>query len=684
VVSVIVNHLTHWPRGGFVGVDIFFVISGFLITGILMREQDGTGTISFIRFYRRRVKRILPAAVLVLIATVTFSHFIVGATRAKSIIVDALWGLLFSANWRFATESTNYFQANGPVSPLQHFWSLAVEEQFYFVWPWVMLFVLAVLVRRRAAATRARVVVGIVLVVITAASFVWGLHETATDPNSAYFSTFSRAWELGVGALLAVVQPAVRRLPAAVRPVLSWLGLAGIVASLIVITDSVTFPVPWAALPVAGCALVILAGTGVEQQRLVFPLTNRASGYVGDISYSLYIWHFPIIILGEAVWGDQVVVRCAISAAIVIISVYSYHLIENPIRKSGLLVSGFERMQKRMVRNPWANDGSAAAVSYKPLSASLFVVAALVVSAAALVPPTPPKTIIVAQVATDMAATTTPRTPGLDALQSQITSALQSTSWPSNLRPSLDQTIARDQEAPDDIAGCAGANAVVETDCTWGDRAARHRAVVVGDSVGVTFVPGLRSALGSNNGWALTSYAGFGCPFVAARTVNPDAGLTKACPGRKQDAVAAIRRIHPDVVFVINSYNVAEDYQTTTLPELNMIKSAAGRFVFISAPPFDKVLSECFTPRSTPADCVSSVTSEWTTRLAAEQQLAASVHGEFIDSRPWFCYDDQCPSFVGMTPTKIDQLHMTVQYSVKIAPVIREYFQQHRTLSATS
>ncbi|WP_447644321.1 acyltransferase family protein [Nocardioides zeae] len=152
VTAVVLDHLLGWPHGGFVGVDVFFVISGFLITGILLREHERTGTISFVGFYRRRAKRILPASILVLAVTVALSYALVGRLRADSIATDGLWALFFGANWRFTTQATDYFAANGPVSPLQHYWSLAVEEQFYFVWPWLMLGVLALL----AARTRRR------------------------------------------------------------------------------------------------------------------------------------------------------------------------------------------------------------------------------------------------------------------------------------------------------------------------------------------------------------------------------------------------------------------------------------------------------------------------------------------------------------------------------------------------
>ena len=258
VVAVILDHLLGGPAGGFVGVDVFFVVSGFLITGHLLRSVERSGRISFADFYRRRVKRILPAALLVLAVTVVASYLLLTPARFATVLSDVLWAACFGANWHLIAVGTDYFQAAGPVSPIQHYWSLAVEEQFYLVWP-VVLLLLAVLARRMRA--RLRLVAGAGLGLLTVLSFAWALAETAQEPTWAYFSTASRAWELGVGALLAVAAPAFERLPAALRPVLAWAGLAGILVALAVVRSNGGFPAPQAALPVLGAALVIVAGT---------------------------------------------------------------------------------------------------------------------------------------------------------------------------------------------------------------------------------------------------------------------------------------------------------------------------------------------------------------------------------------------------------------------------------------
>src|SRR4051812_10360575 len=156
VVAVVLNHLTGHPKGGFVGVDVFFVISGFLITGHLLREHGKNGTISLLDFYKRRIRRLFPAALTVTVLTLVAGYFVFSAERFKTTATDAVWATLFGANWRFINVGTDYFQAAGPVSPLQHYWSLSVEEQFYVVWPVVILTALLIAGRLAAKRTSAR------------------------------------------------------------------------------------------------------------------------------------------------------------------------------------------------------------------------------------------------------------------------------------------------------------------------------------------------------------------------------------------------------------------------------------------------------------------------------------------------------------------------------------------------
>ena len=243
--------------GGFVGVDVFFVLSGFLITGLLLRERESRGSTSLPNFYARRVRRILPAATLVLTVTIVASYQWLGFLRANVVAADGQWTALFAANLHFAIQGTQYLNQLAPPSPLQHYWSLAVEEQFYLVWP-LLLLIVAKLGRPETMRARLTVVLGAIILV----SFAWSVVQTSQDANTAFFSPLTRAWELAIGALLAVSVPLLLRLPARLGPWLSWIGLAGIVVSAFLLNGDTSFPGYAAALPVLGAALAVAGGTG--------------------------------------------------------------------------------------------------------------------------------------------------------------------------------------------------------------------------------------------------------------------------------------------------------------------------------------------------------------------------------------------------------------------------------------
>jgi len=337
VLAVIGAHAAGWPRGGFAGVDVFFVISGFVITGMLLREQRETGRIRLARFYGRRARRLLPAALVTVGAVIGAAFALFGRARAEQVLWDGVSALLLVSNWRFTQQGTDYFHAGDAVSPLQNFWSLSVEEQFYLVWPGLLivslLFVPAVARRGRAVAA----VVAAWAVVVIAASFGWALLQGASAPTAAYFSTATRAWEFALGALLAAGVPVLRRIPAAAAALLAWIGIAGVVASLLLIDPaSVGFPGPWAAAPTAATALA-LAGGVAASPRALFPWTNPLAVVVGNASYSLYLWHFPVVVFAAALLPASPWSLPLTLAIVAVVGFASYAIVEQPLRYAPFL-----------------------------------------------------------------------------------------------------------------------------------------------------------------------------------------------------------------------------------------------------------------------------------------------------------------------------------------------------------
>lgn len=685
VLAVIADHLYAYPRGGFVGVDIFFVLSGFLITGLLLRENEKTGSISFTGFYRRRAKRILPAALLVLVATVIAARLIFNSVRAGAIQTDGVWAALFAANWRFLTESTDYFNVGGPVSPLQHYWSLSIEEQFYFVWPWLMLGIFAALAR--LSKRTSRVAVGLAMAAIVGASFAWAMVESESDPANAYFDTFARVWELGVGALLAVAAPLFLRWPTALRAALGWAGLVAAIASLWVVDPDVGFPAPWAALPVLATALVIAAGTMPEggQHRAMYPLTSKTAGYIGDISYSLYLWHFPIIVLGIALIGDSTADKVILLAVIASASIFSFHLVEDPIRRSAL----FERRSSRQPIFP-------VEVTRHYRYWSLGLVAAVVFTMAATLifrtPEPPNEVVLTSPSASEEPDPSTPSLPEQEALAAEITTAVQLREWPKT-SPTFEQVLA-DPEAPDDLYACGSGTTLDLASCSWGAEDPKHTAVIAGDSMSVMYATTLRPLFESLPGWRVYLVGAFGCAFSDVDThaeEQPPAG--DYCPTRREAAQAAIAELNPDLLLVSNTvfpYYVSGEDQRMTEAQwrehlggaIEQASDHVGQTVILAPPPVEKNPADCYSPGSTPADCVGRVGDSWNLRAVTERAVATDTGSIWVDSEPWFCVRGYCPMTVGNHVVKFDPTHITPEYGEDIAPAVREALEQAGVLRA--
>jgi peptidoglycan/LPS O-acetylase OafA/YrhL len=330
-----------WPRllpGGFVGVDVFFVISGFLITAQLLREVDTTGGVSMSRFWARRCRRILPAALFVLLFCAVATVVFVPLNYWQQFFDELRASTTYGQNWHLASAAVNYFSADDPPSPVQHFWSLSAEEQFYIVWP--LLIVLSAAITRVSRLRADRRTIGVVLGALTLASLVYGIYRTSADPAAAYFVTPTRAWEFGMGGILALFAGrGVSGRSAAAIPV--WLGLVAIAVAAATFSDSTAFPGVAALLPVAGAVLVIQFG-GTDAQRSPAPLLRlRPAQFLGDVSYAVYLWHLPLLVLAPFALHANVSPegRLVIAMLTIFAAWLTKLAIEDPIRRGSILTS---------------------------------------------------------------------------------------------------------------------------------------------------------------------------------------------------------------------------------------------------------------------------------------------------------------------------------------------------------
>jgi peptidoglycan/LPS O-acetylase OafA/YrhL len=308
------------------------VISGYVITGLLVREEELRIRHKLLTFYTRRIRRIVPAATLTLVVTLWMTYHWLGVFAGRTLGTDERWASLFSANWRFIKVQTNYFASQQPTSVILHFWSLAVEEQFYLVFP-IFVFLIWAL----CAASRRRPALLGSLVVIIAASASWCVYQTHIDPISAYYSPFTRVWELALGAFTLVLPESVRVPQRMMHCLMSWIAFAAIIASAVLFTNNTSYPGAAVWWPVGATVLVLWAGksrSGVGPELL---LERRPAMFVGDISYSLYLWHYPVLIIPmqyAVSTSISIGSRVELIAVTLALSVTSYYLVENPIRRS--------------------------------------------------------------------------------------------------------------------------------------------------------------------------------------------------------------------------------------------------------------------------------------------------------------------------------------------------------------
>jgi peptidoglycan/LPS O-acetylase OafA/YrhL len=324
VLAVITNHLfADFLPGGFLGVDIFFVLSGYLITGQLL-ELSTTGSLArnLLNFYARRIRRILPSALLVIWITIGLAYKYLGPVIGNETLRDGRWSTLFFANSHFNSLKIDYF-GTGALSPLlQHYWSLAVEEQFYIVWPILLLLIVLLF---KAGSRK-------ILLAVLSATIVFSFISIFTIEQAlTYFATQTRIWELGIGAILALIgsQQAPK--------VMQWIALIILVGSLYLIDLDNQIP-GFVILPILLSTATLL---NVSDNRLKIILGNRVMHYLGDLSFVLYLWHWPIIELHRQLGTSELTTNDSLSLLVItlIMAVMTHHLIENPIRFSKYLAN---------------------------------------------------------------------------------------------------------------------------------------------------------------------------------------------------------------------------------------------------------------------------------------------------------------------------------------------------------
>ena len=678
VLTVIAGHAgVPFLPGGFVGVDVFFVISGFLISQLLFREVDRDGKVSLGDFYARRARRILPAATLVTLVTLIASVLLISAIDAIEVVKDALWATFFAANVRFSSVGTDYFAQDQIASPLQHYWSLAVEEQFYLAWPLILLGCVWLARRRTTTGARTaerhplpRLTIFWVLVALGTASLVYGIVLTGSDRAAAYFSTPARAWELAIGALAALVAQAVaQRLSSIARAALCTTGLVAILVACVLYGEGTPFPGTAALLPVLGSAAVLVAGAGGHDRE---PLPMRLLAIkpmriVGDWSYSLYLWHWPLLLIPHLRTGNELTgwgATLAVVGAFVLAGL-TYRFVETPLRSAKKLprpralllypVSVAAVVLACVAANSYAQshiggDGPSISVDRDKLEADGIKVS---------------KNATIALV------------------QASVEAALDGDPLPKDLRPDL--TTLRD-DVPS-VGDCDYTESTVRILCPRGDTESDKVIVVLGNSHGRMWIPAFER-IAEHEGYRTYYFVKPNCTAADLLISDLDNNNEpwQACSDFREWAFGQIEQLHPDIAVVStsgpNPIIYTDDGQELRQDDAGRLEATQAGFesTFTRlASMADRVVLLRDVPKNEedPGTCLTTGSPDLGTCMfapfAAQEEdsdaseaAAIATDTDYIDPTPWICWREECPVVIGDVLTYRDRGHLSTVYAEEL------------------
>ena len=605
--------------GGYVGVDVFFVLSGYLITQILAKEVRERGSIRYGRFYMRRIKRLLPAVALMTIVVLGLSFAIYAPYEQDQLFKTGGYVFAYVSNLYFAHGSTDYLGFGAENNPLLHTWSLSVEEQFYFVWP--LFIVASVTLFKRVGSIDRRIVWSAVVMVVVS----FALCEVVLHYNQpwAFFGSPFRGWEFALGALGAMVpqrgaaEPRSRFVEAA-----GWLGLVGVFAAGSLYSPATPFPGVAALLPTVGTVLALRAGAARSSGALGRALGVRPLQEFGRLSYSWYLWHWPALVLGTALWGDLgLSVRLLLLLVSLGIAELSYRLVESPLRRNNVLGA-----------RPLRVIAVAGIVAVVGVGFSIGLRKASMIAAAS---------------------------PG----QTEFTEA------------------ERDREALACLASWS--NPHLKT-CEFGEPEADTTVVLLGDSHGGHWIPAAR-AIVEERGWKLTTMVKAACPIAFTPMVYERVGRDfRECTAWQQEAVEAIEQMRPDLLLV-SSTNVRDlspaEWVEGTERAYTVLSALVGQVgVLRDTPRSDFNVMACQARKEWGLSRLIGVSHECSfprdrpdaREFLAIQQAAAAKHPNMhiVDVVNAVCPGTQCLARMDGRVAFRDDDHMSDPFSAHLAPVL--------------
>ncbi|MDX2375514.1 acyltransferase [Microbacterium sp. LRZ72] len=651
VLMVVLYHF--WPgrlSGGYVGVDVFFVISGFLITAHLMRELQQTGGVRLAQFWARRARRLLPAALLVLLfsAIVVSIPALFPLSGLPAEIREILAATFYVENWYLALSSADYLALTGEPTTVQHYWSLSLEEQFYLMWPLILLAAAWAGVRWFSGDRRRAAVLAIA--VVTAASLVFNIVFTITDPAPAYFVTFGRMWQFGVGALIALV-PMLRVRHAVGSFVLGWGGIGALLYAAFAFDGQTPFPGYMALIPTLGAAAVIAASRTEHWWYPTRVLSVRPAQFVGDISYSLYLWHWPLIVIAPSVpfWGLTIYHRVALLALCFVLAWLTKRFVEDPVRAWKTLTSRPPRVTL------WAS-----------LAAMLLVASVAgggwVANASSY------------RAGVEAIEQTRENPPECFGAASVLDPACAGVEFGDVVLPSPGFAAADRPAAEECFVQLNDTRAVT---CEFGvdDPDAPH-IVLIGDSHAYQLLTSV-DAMAQRNGWRVTTLFKGACPWSTA-PLSSTGTFGAACEQWRQNAQRELEALEPDAVLTAGlattpfaATDGESSYETAVAGYREAWRTMTDRGVpvvtVVDNPTWEDDPNTCLRIRAI-AECAGDRDEV----LAASDPIREAAEGmpgvTLLDFTEVYCDEEICSPVVGGANVYRDRDHLTVTFVDTLAP----------------
>ena len=588
--SLVVLFHAKLSPGGFIGVDIFYVISGYLITGIIIKEIGNTGKFNYGAFYLRRAKRLLPASLSILALTAVFSWLVLPPTVRSDLGRDVLAASLYVSNYLFAFWQNDYQNLNATPSPVIHYWSLAVEEQFYIFWP-ILIYSLWKIGKRRAVALG--------IIATTICSFLFSLYLTTANPIWAFYSLPTRAWELGLGALLLFIPEKITAKKLVSRTLLVWAGAILLMASVFIFSERTAFPGYNALLPTLGTAILISLIASWP------PILNdlsklRIVQWIGEISYPFYLWHWPLLVLPSTRFGRPLTLleRIFFILLTALAADLTHRLIERPIAKR-------EFTSKRIIRS-----STFATITCTALAAGI-----------------------------------------LFTVQGDI-------KLPNGKSVSIEEVMTKPKVYLDDCHVNNGE--VLSGDCTYGDKSSNKTIVLYGDSHAAQWFPALEK-LANENGLKLISLTKSACPATEVRKVQIGAYKNRDCFEWRENSIKRMQQMKPAAIILsgFQHFDVPDNFPSRQswwaegqkLAYAHLV-GASSKLIYISDTPHPK--------RDIPNCLAANGGAKCDDTEKSDPQISGGFIE--VNPTPWLC-TNECPAVVNGIVAYRDASHISVAMS---------------------